>query len=406
MVHRLFILGFLFVMALGAIPGATSAQSLRLPTDLLFSTGTAADDYLFFHAFARVDADTLKTDYFYIDDTARATYMRPVSWSPSGQYLAFLTLADWSVCVLTRSGALQGCFQDKVSRWERFRSQGKTYTLTWSEDEQKAYFVADNGHTRRLIEADVATGQTQRTLYQVDTQGEFPPMIYWTPDLNYAATYNEGDLVYGAGFREEVRVEHVTTINLRTQEVFDMPAELPDLGTLVFCDRFSPLGHYLTAQTYMDPQHPGFAVFDPQGNVISTISAARLGEFNLTWVYCPTWQADEQAFYFLAGSYDSAQSSYTASIIRYSLLEDTLLLYAQIEPPPANHEIGSGGYPVSPLVASPEGAYIAIQFGDMVLGPGELIYEVGVLFPTGELIRFNDSFLRGLNPLWIPPLSE
>jgi hypothetical protein len=401
-------LALLLFVSFVVLPGSIFAQppEPQLPEDLLFSTGTAEKSYRFYNAFAWVDAQTLQATPFYTDETIQATYMTPISWSPDGHYLAYLRLDDWDVCILTRAGVVQTCFVDKTSEGRGFDPEGKDYMVTWSEDEQKVYLVTDNGNIRSLIEADVTTGQTLRTLYQYDTQGEWPPRLYWTPALDYIAVFNETGRIYGAGFLESVFANDVTVIRLATNETFTMPTELPELGTLSFCPQSSPLGHYLITRGYIENEQPGYAIFDPVGNLISALPYSRFQSYSLEWVYCPTWQADEQAFYFLGGSMGNAQSDYTASIFKYSIADDTLTLYAPIEPPEALHDTGSGGYPIPPLVVSPEGTHIAIEFTGQPLAPGEPLQEMGVLFPSGELIRFNDPFLRSLNPLWIPPLRN
>lgn len=378
----------------------SQSARLSLPSDLFFSTGTEADEYRFFRAIAQIDAETLESTHFYIDETIRATNMKGLGWSPTGEYYALFKLANGEICLLTPNGNLAHCFETDDT-WLS-REMSAYYQFTWSEDGQKAYFVVDLDAMRSLIETDVASGQMLRIIYQYDTQGRVPPAIYWTPSLEYVALYGK-EQELGFGYRAEVYGRDVTTIQLATDTLVKMPTEISGLGVLAFCDQFSPLGSYLVARAYTNPDQPGLVLFAPQGNVTVSLPYNRMQEFDLTWTYCPSWQADEQAFFFLAGNLDNqnlAEAKTDATFIfKYSLPDDTLTQLAQIIPPQAKHEIEVGWHPISPLSVSPQGTHIAIQFRDPVY---HNIHAIGVLFPTGELIRVNGKFTHAVDPLWKP----
>jgi hypothetical protein len=373
----------------------------QLPADLLFSAGDAAGGDRFFHTLSQIDAQTLNTSYLYVDgDTFDTfTHIRALGWSPSGNYLAIIRLGSLEVCILNRAGERQSCFADKAA-WLHREARLKDYLVTWSEDEQHAYLMVDLGEMRSLIEANVTTEQTERILYQYDPGEHVPPMFYWTPDLAYVAVFGtEKASNYDVPFRA------VTITRLDTEETHTFPAETPELGTLFFCDQFSPQGHYLVAQT--SHEHKGlasFGIFDLQGNLIQTVSRDQLAAYGLEWVTCPNWQASEEAFYFRAIRYDTTEAIYYESIFKYSLADQTLTLYAPIDPPLENQEVGSGGRPVNPLVVSPDGEHLALEFQSTAVPGG--VYEIGVVFPDGALIRLNESPPQGRHPLWVPPLVE
>jgi hypothetical protein len=180
-----------------------------------------------------------------------------------------------------------------------------------------------------------------------------------------------------------------------------MPTELPSLGMVLFCDYFSPGGHYLVAQTYTDPRQPAFAIFDSQGNVVLTIPYTQLHEYGLTWTYCPSWQSDEEAIYFLAGTIDEAQTpaSDTISIFKYTLTDNTLRTIVQIQ----SLIDQTAGFPVPPLVISPDGTHIALSF---VNSAPYYLHEVAVLSQTNDLIRFQEPLPQSFYPLWIPSMQS
>jgi hypothetical protein len=395
-------LAILLVITL-SLSNNTYAQSSNstLPNDLLYSIGSAGNEALLFNSFAWTDAQTLQSTEFFTDETSEASEMRALSWSPNGNYLAFIKHGGGftvEVCILTRSGILRLCFSDLTMY--SASTLGENYLVTWSENEESIYLLWDEGFVRHLIEVDIATGEIHRTIYEhPETQGRELPWIYWTPDADYVAIY-ENDRGIRIGYRSvENRQRDVTILHPATNESFVMPTELPNLGMVLFCDYFSPGGHYLVAQTYTDPQQPAFAVFDLQGNVISTVPYSTMQEYGLTWTYCPSWQFDEEAFYFLAGTIDEDQtsSSDTISIFKYTLADNTLHLTSQIYP----IEDLTEGLPIPPLVTSPDGTHIAFS----MINNEPYSHEVAVVSPTGELIRFNESLPQSFYPLWVPPVQ-
>ena len=166
----------------GSLASRTQAQPLipPLPADLLFVTTTAADGFsLPQNIVVRVDTQTMEVSTFYVDD--EAWELMPLSWSPQGDLLAIYRsmprneetyLAERQLCLLDREGILQRCMQDTPPmHWE-----GEPYAwpylfpVTWAPDGQTIYFETEYPsegelYGRRIIEADVTTGETLRVLY-------------------------------------------------------------------------------------------------------------------------------------------------------------------------------------------------------------------------------------------------
>ncbi len=403
--RQLRILVCLFLLGL-FLPATSAAQSeQRLPTDLLFLVDVGDKTYAFFHTLVRVDHSTLQVSPFYIDVSFS---IRPLSWSPQGRFLAILrrrNAEQLEICILDRDGHLQSCFEDTISMYA-FQDVREHYTVTWSTDEQRAYFIVEHDRILSLIEGDVSTGRTPRTIYQTaQPYHEVPPHIQWTPTLDRVAI-NQGRQPYDSDYSELIRIRRVTLIDLQTGEEIDLNTHIPELGYLSFCEGFSPSGNYLVARVYIDEYLPDFAaanpllsalvVVDKRGQVVYTIDHGQLSQYGLDWAHCPAWQAQEEALYFLAGPIDKDDPTFAGktSIFKYTLSTGGLTEYKHIGP-----EAGRGS-PEGPLVPSPDGTAIAFVFGD-----AGVMSEVAALLPTGEIIRFNEPYSRGMYPLWIPSLE-
>ncbi len=403
---RLYILTFLLLLGL-SLPATSAAQSeQRLPTDLLFVVDVGDKSYSFFHTLVRIDHNTLQVSPFYIDDTFS---IRPLSWSPQGRFLAILRRSQaeqLEVCILDRDGHLQTCFEDTITMYA-FQAVGENYTVTWSTDEQRVYFITEHDRILSLIEGDVSTGQTLRAIYQnPQAYGEVAPLIHWTPSLDFVAIYNINYLgVFD--YANMIQVRKVTFIDLQTNKQLNLNTHAPQLGYLLLCEGFSPLGNYLTARVYTDERVHGHKVGEPALFALSLVDKGRqvvrildqnqLGQYGIDWAYCPTWQAQEEAFYFVGGPLDKDDPTLVGktSIFKYALSTGELLEHKHIGP-----EAGPG-FPGGPLVLSPEGTAMAFIFRD-----ASVMSEVAVLLPTGEIIRFNEPYSRGAYPVWIPSLGE
>ena len=377
-------------------------QDTQLPADLIYAT-TITEAGEPHKAFVRVDAVTLQTSLFYVDD---ATSIRPLSWSPQLNYLAFLRYSSggryWEVCLLTRDGTLHTCLEDRIVD-HFFSYRGAAYNVTWSPDERHIYFVADyatfNWQTElhesdpgepeiwsaSLLEADVQTGQTVRTIYQTPAREEQPPpLIYWSPDLRYIRT-----VVPGQG---------LVVIDLLDEASHELPGEIEGVGSLSYCPWFSPHGSYLSAVVYGESRTAlGLAIIDAHGTIIQVIGADRLAEIDAARPGCPVWH--ETGVYFVDGvltngGYDEHT---THSLLAYSLAEDRLARVKQIDPPEAADpaaRINRPGQRIKPAASDPR--YVALSFTNRIFEN-----EFRVLTPDGTWLRFLPA--DGRYPIWVEP---
>ncbi len=361
-----------------------------LPTDLLFTADTRGMPYYSLNTLMRVDAQTLQTSSFYVADS---DFIRPLSWSPSGELLAFLR---WSsedyleICLLTREGVLQSCFKDSIVKY-LFLERGSHYMVTWSEDERYVYFVTDYGQYHRvydvieswgasLVEADVATGQTRRMLHQIEVANQLPSRIYWTEDLHYVESFPPG--------------EATKTIDLWQNTEYLLPQEIPDMGHLTFCDQFSPQGQYLTAQASLDNVLTGWVLTTPEGQIVQTVSSDRLQQAEISWMECPIWQSDDMAFYFLGGT---EEKNY---LFKYVLADDKIIPIKQLSPSETQAPFFVRIYPETRIWLAPDNMTLAISFKVA----GSTGSKIHILTPTHEWLTDNEGTLVsfGGDLIWFP----
>jgi hypothetical protein len=361
-----------------------------LPADLIFTATSGSDAY---RSLLRVDAQTLQTAPFYVDDSA---YIRALNWSPTGGLLAILRWSDSNdyleICLLTRGGVLQSCFEDRITD-HNFRERGQNYTLTWSEDGRYVYFVTDydqfhwNEFTSddwgaSLVKADVATGQSQQVLYQPQVVvHKPPPVLLWADALHYLLLYRGRNTS--------------ATIDLWQNTEIPLPLDLPSLGKLEFCPQFSPQGQYLTARASLNEALSGWALVTPEGQIVQTVGSERLQQAGIDWTECPVWLSDEAAFYFLGGLQDGV------NLFKYVLADDTIVKVKQLYPPDPPNLAFTGLYPQMPMRLAPDDATLAISF--RVAGAGST--EIRILGPTNEWLAYGGDEAPipvGADPIWFP----
>ncbi len=370
------------------------------PADLIFSTGQVTPNGLAqaHNVLARLDAATGQASPFYTDESA--VYLKALSWSPAGDRLAVLRVQfdgrnyTSQLCLLDQAGAPQGCFDDAPVGYTAVFDDN---AITWSPDGSRLYFVGGDATTRRLLEADVQTHQTRRSLYEYAlSAGELdhPPVLAWTTDL--------ATLTLGAG--DQTRVQQgmpVLRVDLDTGATVDLAhvPGAPGSSLFVVCPYFSPQGTYLTAYNFdvpETPSQPQFLLLDKQGAIVSTIEPAP--PLNALPTGCPAWQADEAAFYFPV-TRGTPQSS-SLSIVKYAL-DDTQFSTA--------FESGqlddlAQATVISRLSLSPDGQFLAFDSPyDPALNPGTQVTVVALTPPTPTLQRYRAPFDFSSDPLWTPP---
>jgi hypothetical protein len=349
----------------------------------------------------RVDAQTQQISPFYVDDS---TLIRLLRWSPRGDLLAILrhpaNTNYLEICLLTRGGVLQSCFEDKITD-HNFRERGRNYMLTWSADGRYVYFVADydqyhwdefntNDWSAHLVKAEVATGQSQENLYQTQVVAHVPPpLLFWTDDLHYLLANR---------WNSPTNQWLSTTLDLWQNTEFTLPQTISELGNLEYCPKFSPQGHYLTAQGELNEAQSGWTIITPDGQTVRTVGSERLQQIGIEWLQCPVWQSDETAFYFLGGLQNEAR------LFRYGVVDDTLITVKQLFPAASEDSAVIRGYPEMPMRLDPDNAALAITF-DV---PESSLSEIRILTSTNEWITFGEQ--EPLGPviasfIWVPPLG-
>ena len=418
---RVVVIVFLiFSVALVPCQPPTRAQDAReLPADIVFTS--VDESQATFSRLIRIDATTLEPSIFYQDDTA--AYLQLAGWSPSGQYLAVLRRPkrDYDVmdiCFLRQDGTLETCFNSVFSYLllGHYRIFADFYSITWSDDEQWAYFIQNQNPDCRLevVEADMETGSTHRTLYELAVGcTHTAPTLYLSPSQGYLALYSGQDLIT-TEYVFTVYAREVMTVDLSTGNHYNLSAQMPsERGPMVFCPGWSPQGRFLSARFYTEPERPGLyetfpyrpemVLVNPTGQIVHTLAADRLAEQGIDFVHCPAWDAPETGFYFLAGVYDEEWTwVQSVSIYHYALATDELVEVKRLQTfrqLGEDYRFRTEDFPIGPLRVSPGGTHIAFSYRSR-MG----IIGVGILYPDGEVVQYEYPHPVG-SPFWFPVLS-
>ncbi len=396
---RLFLLGLLtLVIAVNATTAPLLAQTdSALPADLIVSTGQTTPGGLpqAHNVLARLDAETGQVSPFYTDDSA--VFLKALSWSPAGDRLAYLRVQfdgrsySSQLCLLDQAGAPQGCFADPPVG---YTSVFDDNAISWSADASRLVYVGGDSTARRLLEADVQTLETVRSVYEYalpPRELDHPPVLAWTDDLAY--------LTLGLG--DQTRVQQgmpVLLVDLNSGEAVDLTHIPGAQGASLFvvCPYFSPQGTYLTAYNFdvpETPSQPQFLILNPQGAIVATIEAAP--PLNALPTGCPAWQADEAAFYFPVTQ--GTQQSSTLSILKYSLAD------GQFSTAFASGQLAdlAEATVISRLSLSPDGQALAFNSPfDPALNPGTQVTVIALTSPSPTLQRYSAPFQFSSDPLW------
>ena len=398
---------------------ATTQEKLELPADIVFTS--AGGSQVRSTRLIRIDATTLGPSVFYQDETAN--YLQLAGWSPSGRYLAVLRRPkrDYDVvdiCFLRRDGTLETCF-DNIASYRLlggYRLFDDFYSITWSDDEQKVYFIQNQNPDCRLevVEADITTGSIHRTLYEQEVGcTQAAPTLYLSPSQRYLARYS------GENLQNLITSEHtvaayareVLTIDLLTGDQHNLTVKIPpERGPVAFCPGWSPRGRFLSARIYTEPERPGLYAFpyrpevvlvNPNGQIVHTLAADQLAAQGIDFVHCPAWDADETGFYFLAGAYDEEWAwRQSVSIYHYALASDELVEVNLLQTFPPPSKFGADKLAIGPLRVSPGATHIAFSYLSR-MG----IIGVGILFPDGEVLQYEYPHPVG-SPLWFSALVQ
>jgi hypothetical protein len=331
--------------------------------------------------------ENLKISQFYFDE--KATLVKALTWSPHGNLLAVvklystsdLTTVVSSICILDIEGHLQRCMDDepvKLKNW-LLHLDLEAYYVTWSADEKYIYFVteninaSENRSVRRLIEADVQTGKTTRTLYQIESiahPGE-APVIRWTSDLSTLLIS-----VTGVGGS---RANLPKIVNLQTHETVELA--LDRNYDAVLCPDFSLSGMYLSVINVRGQ----ILIYDNHGKIAHKVNIPV--KTSNVYVPCPVWSDIEDTFYVYAT--ERFDTTYTSDLYAYSLNENKLERYLPLE----------NTYLVDKSNMAYHEGYLAFEAFTPDEGKGLL----AIIYPDKEIsLIIRGGFVALAHPIWKP----
>jgi hypothetical protein len=280
------------------------------------------------------------------------------------------------VCILTVTGILQTCFEDKTIYFPSYIED----TVTWSSDGTTVYFVTRSEQTWQLIAADVVTGQPLGVLFEtpfVADAGRTSKPTRWSSDLRYV------------GLELGLLRTEATIVDLETDEYLDihhvlqpyMDETIQQSHDYYVCPGFSPSRNYLAALIPITRLSNStgiatnrMAIFDPQGNIVYVFEP--IGSV----ASCPVWAEDERYFYFTRYNPQEGWSG----IFTYSLENERLQAQAM--------DIDDF---LAPFVLSSDGVHLALQAFTEVP-------QLKVLFPTGTIRSVDLPYISVWSPIWRP----
>jgi Tol biopolymer transport system component len=390
MIKRLSVCTFALLMLVLLLNGVTSVKTAAqastwppLPAPIIF--------YDFQGRLIYVDHRTQTTKFFYTD--ADFPFMRPLSWSPQGDLFLFFRETRRSdraymseLCLLNRQGVLQRCLADNaVDYGNHFYDQlGQTI---WSADGKYVYFLAYSGNFQRMrfVEAEVATGATNRVLYEVPENSK-TNFLATSKDLDYLMT-NTGELG-GEGTPE--------LIDLATKKATPFNTLNSIESKRFLCLGFSPNSQYLTVRNLADDNKPVMEIINLQGQVVRTITGFDGG--GLFEMSCPIWQVDSNTLYFQALNVDfNSDESRFFRVLRYSLSQQKLSVV--YEP--------AGGEYTPPDPSSVDEILEGTETFVYLLRPGITdVYNAPLGFLiNGEVYQLNLPYAAATFPIWSIDLS-
>ncbi len=388
-----------------SVASPISAQlTLKLPADIIFETWTQIS-YPFL---VRLDAHTLKWSLFY---AKKNSDVHLIGWSPKGDLLAIFQ-DQGHLCILSRAGKLISCMENRVGdiadSGNGAGGNAYDYTIAWSDDESKLYYVTDmpdTGSSPALLEADIATGKTLRVMYDqpdMDPYSAIPAPNGSALLMRYHSSLNQVNLIQFST-TDHNAVPAVVRKNLNAQFVlpagYDATApqnqeDKPTDHQRGFCG-FSPKSNYLSVQDTgaITQKHIWPYEFD-----ILTVSGdlkyrVRYETNPIVPTACPSWSTDETLLYFRYIIRDENQ-------VDYALIYKYTPSIGKIEPyftkPYTLSEYAS------PLEVSPDGNYLLYEDAGGADGGTLTTTVVG---PNNTVATYPGIFGDSKHPLWVPPVQ-
>jgi Tol biopolymer transport system component len=402
--------GIIMLLSLLFVPTAAAQKgsSQRLPADLLYVTlgDLEGTDYQRPNTLMRLNAETLTSSVFYYDPSVWIQLI-PVAWSPNGMYLAVIRDSGGDaldLCLVTYKSIQTRCFEKVINRDKYgYRMQNhQPYWVTWSGDGQSIYFYQDEGDTIRLVEADIASSDVVRTVYeQTKPYPQNMAAFYWPQSLSYimVSSFRE------AYVRDESRgilrgnvIYDVEVISSGEDGTYGSTTALTPLfdNRTRFCPGLSPDGTRFIALHYSDSGYPEIWFLNSTGNIVESIFADYFEAHDIWDFECPTWQPDAQAIYFLGRTVlrDSMRTQVVnASFYRYVLGTEEPVKTTSYD---AFHLEGSL-FVGDELTITPDGSAVAFNY---TLQGTPL--AIGIATTNREVLRLAETRPYGVRLLWFP----
>lgn len=376
--------------------GAAQAQTPVPSTDLLFAALRAEPKGAIL---VRVDTESWTTTLFHADTELLIGRIVPLHWSPDGQSLAVLryVIPDpndlhnhfWQVCVLSRTGVLIRCMDEPAWFAPNHHGESQAQALTWSADSTKLYYVAADAEREvlRFVEAEARTGRTLRVLSEyVGAQ------LVWSPTLDYRVEVRWQETL--GMERLSIEYQRLTPAPQSAQRT-DLSSQFVSSGYFYrLCPDTSPSGTYFVALGGLNWEDR-FILLNRQGQVTKRLAFPIARDAENT--SCPSWQPDEQAFYFRAKSLTDP----LAYIFRYSLPDEQLTIFYRfperlhgMDYPDYRVDYPAYGGSISGVRVSPDGRFVAAMGMERAI----ITYP-----PEGERILVGWEYAEASDPLWFPP---
>jgi hypothetical protein len=235
----------------------------------------------------------------------------PHSWSPDGRLLAVFSYSSGlnpnvegtqyvdktQMCLLDRSGTVARCMAEAPPLWIRFRA-------TWSADSQKLYYLAgfeSDTDVTRLVEADVNTGETLRTIYSYTRDTEKTPIdaslmaMIWSSSLD---TIGINFTHYQSHLEDGLQI-----IDLNSDQPTLLSAQLLNMEDSPFlnCSVLFP-----DEKIFALLNSKSLAIFDTTGHLLGAVQPSDLYPtkewFSFGDVSCPTMLPSGEDLLFYADS--------------------------------------------------------------------------------------------------------
>lgn len=245
-----------------------------------------------------------ETSLFYEDETAHL--VRALAWSPSGNLLIVLKASadnptKANICILTSMGVMLRCMADSATSHPLgATSYRELYLTSWSSDETSIYYVTQSEDNRRLVEADINTGNIRRIIYEYsyelpnDINNVRPMDISWNPNATFILT--------SVG-------EHLTLGDMPTLILTETQAEVPissilgeaDSSTAGYveyiCPRLSPANQLIAVIISQPNGSDKLLVLDSNLDIVAVVDDF---PFHGQWkLECPFWSYDESVLYMV-----------------------------------------------------------------------------------------------------------